>query len=183
VPRGLSRPDPPLADGTLTLEPLHTRLAPELGWVLDPDPGIARYTRIPDAPGPGFLDEWLGRYERGWDDGSCAGFAVREDGAGACGFAGFVELELEARQGEAGYAVAPAARGRGAARRSLELVTRWGFAELGLERIELRIDPSNLPSIRVAERAGYRLDGVLRNVYFKEGTRTNVGVWSRLASD
>jgi RimJ/RimL family protein N-acetyltransferase len=183
VPRGLSRPDPPLTDGTRTLEPLHTGHAPELRWVLDGDPGIARYTRIPDAPGPQFLGEWLGRYERGWDDGSCAGFAVRDEAAGACGFAGFVELELEARQGEIGYAVAPSARGRGVARGSLELVTRWGFDELALERIELRIDPSNSASIRVAERAGFRLEGVLRNVYFKEGARTNIGVWSRLASD
>jgi RimJ/RimL family protein N-acetyltransferase len=35
----------------------------------------------------------------------------------------------------------------------------------------------------VAERAGYRLDGVLRSKHFKEGLRTDLGIWSRLRSD
>jgi hypothetical protein len=38
-------------------------------------------------------------------------------------------------------------------------------------------------SARIAERAGYRLEGTLRNLYFKEGRRSDVGVWSRLAGE
>ncbi len=179
VPRRLRAPE--LADEVIRLDPLSTSLAPELGWVAQADESIARFTMIPTSPGADFLERWLGRYERGWDDGSCAGFAIRaiEDGS-AIGFAAFVHLELDACQGEIGYVVAPAARGRGAATRSVGLLTRWGFDELGLERIELRIDPANTPSTRVAERSGYRLDGVLRSTYFKEGRRADVGVWSRL---
>ena len=79
--------------------------------------------------------------------------------------------------------VAPAARGRGASLRAVELLTRWGFDELGLERLELRIDVTNLASERVAERAGYSQDGVLRNVHFKEGLRSDTGIWSRLSTD
>ena len=67
--------------------------------------------------------------------------------------------------------------------RAVDLVTRWGFDGLALERLELRIDVTNAASERVAERSGYRLDGVLRNVHFKEGLRTDTGVWSRLRSD
>jgi RimJ/RimL family protein N-acetyltransferase len=63
----------------------------------------------------------------------------------------------------------------------VSLLTDWGFGELGLERIELRIDARNDASKRVAERAGYSEEGVLRNVAFKEGIRTDVSVWSRLA--
>jgi RimJ/RimL family protein N-acetyltransferase len=184
VPRSLTAPSPPLADDVVRLDPLHTSLAPELGWVLQADEPIARFTMIPTAPGPEFLDRWLGRYERGFADGTCAGFAIRSvDDGGAIGFAAFVHLELEKQQGEIGYIVAPASRGRGAAARAVALLTAWGFEGLGLERIELRIDASNAASARVAERTGYRLDGVLRCVYFKEGLRADVAVWSRLASD
>jgi RimJ/RimL family protein N-acetyltransferase len=35
----------------------------------------------------------------------------------------------------------------------------------------------------VAARAGYQRDGVLRNVYFKDGVRSDVAVWSRLSQD
>jgi RimJ/RimL family protein N-acetyltransferase len=67
--------------------------------------------------------------------------------------------------------------------RALELLTGWGFHELGLERLELRIAVTNPASERVAERGGYRCEGVLRSVHFKEGRRIDVGVWSRLRED
>jgi RimJ/RimL family protein N-acetyltransferase len=164
------------------LEPLARALAPELRWLLDPDPDTAAFTYIPDAPDEAWLERWLGRYEDGFRTGERAGFAVgTEDGL--VGFAAFVRLSLEEQQGEIGYAVAPAGRGRGLSTRAVALLTDWGFGGLGLERIELRIDPRNAASERVAERTGYRREGTLRSVAFKAGTRTDVGVWSRLASD
>ena len=184
MPRRLSRPDPALADDAIRLEPLAEALLPELGWVLAGDADTARFTRIPSDPDDAFLSGWLGRYERAWDDGSAAGFAVRDTATGeAIGFAGFVQLGLDRGEGELGYVIAPSARGRGAAGRAVGLLTRWGFDVLGLQRIELRIDPANEPSGRIARRLGYRLEGTLRSLYFKEGLRSDVDVWSRLACD
>jgi len=182
----LSRPDPALADDAIHLQPLAEALVPDLGWVLDGDADTGRFTRIPSEPDAAFLSGWLGRYERAWDDGtaSSAGFAVRDTATGeAVGFAGFVQLDLDKQEGEIGYVVAPAVRGRGFAGRAVELLTRWGFDALGLQRIELRIDPANEPSSRIAQRHGYRLEGTLRSLYFKEGLRSDVAVWSRLADD
>jgi RimJ/RimL family protein N-acetyltransferase len=182
----LSRPEPALADDAIRLEPLAEALVPEFGWVLDGDADTGRFTRIPSEPDATFLSGWLGRYERAWDDGtaSSAGFAIRDTATGeAVGFAGFVQLDLETQEGEIGYAVAPAARGRGVAGRAVALLTRWGFDVLALERIELRIDPANEPSSRLAQRQGYRLEGTLRNLYFKESMRSDVAIWSRVARD
>ena len=78
VPRGLTRPEPALADDAISLEPLAESLAPELGWVLAGDADTARFTRIPAHPDHTFLAAWLGRYEQGWDSGSSAGFAIRD---------------------------------------------------------------------------------------------------------
>jgi len=182
VPRRLAVPD--LRDDTVRLEPLAGSLVPEFAWVWEGDEGILEYTRIPTGADRDFVASWLARYERGWLDGSRAGFAVRPAAGGpVLGFAAFVALELDERQGEIGYATAPDARGRGTATRSVDLLTRWGFDTLGLERIELWIDVRNSGSERVAERCGYRLDGVLRSVHFKEGRRQDFGIWSRLAAD
>jgi RimJ/RimL family protein N-acetyltransferase len=184
VSRRLRRPEPALADDAIRLEPLAEVLAPDLDWVLGGDPDTDRFTLLPGNPDRTWLTSWLGRYERGWDDGSCAGFAVRDGGTGeAIGFAGMVQLDLEKQEGEIGYVVAPAARGRGVAGRAVGLLTRWGFDELDLERIELHIDPANEPSARVAQRVGYRLEGTLRSTYFKEGRRSDVAIWARLAGD
>jgi RimJ/RimL family protein N-acetyltransferase len=184
VPRRLRRPEPPLADDAIWLEPLAEALVPDLGWVLDGDEDTARFTRIPSDPDSRFLTTWLGRYERAWDDGTAAGFAARDLATDeSVGFAGLVQLDLEKREAEIGYVVAPAARGRGVAGRAVALLTHWGFDTLDLVRIELRIDPANALSARIAQRQGYRLEGTLRSLYFKEGLRSDVGVWSRLADD
>ena len=182
VPRRLEKRD--LADDAVRLEPLARAQAADFTWLLEPDEGIARFTYIPTDPDEAWLTDWLGRYEDAWTrDTDRAGFSIRDADGAAAGFAAFVRLDLELRQGEIGYVVAPAGRNRGVATRAVGLLTRWGFDELGLERIELRIDPRNAASERVAERSGYRKEGVLRSLAFKDGLRSDVGVWSRLAHD
>jgi len=42
---------------------------------------------------------------------------------------------------------------------------------------------TNDASKRVAERNGYRLEGVLRSLYFKQDLRADTELWSRLVSD
>jgi RimJ/RimL family protein N-acetyltransferase len=186
VPRGVARleqPEPPLADDVIRLEPITEAHRVEL-LELVADDAVLEFTLVPTGADAEFVSGWIGRYEHGWHDGSCAGFVARDVHDDTfLAFAAIVRLDLEARQGEIGYAVAPAARGRGVARRSVALLTRWGFDELRLIRLELDIDVNNPASERVAERAGYRLEGVRRSAYFKEGRRTDLGLWSRLRDD
>ncbi|MGE5272400.1 MAG: GNAT family N-acetyltransferase [Verrucomicrobiota bacterium] len=182
MPRGLTAPSPPLGDDAIRLDPLDERFIPEFERLLD-DPDVVRNTRVPSRPLDGFAARWIGRYARGWTDGSCAGFAILAGAGDFLGFAAIVDLDLSARQGEIGYVVAREARGRGVAGRALGLVTEWALEGLGLERVELRIDVANAPSIRVAERAGYRREGVLRSVHFKEDIRGDVAVYSLLPGD
>jgi len=133
VPRrvALSPPDPPLHDDAIRLEPLGQSVAHELLALLD-DPEIVRYTRVPAGADAQFARGWIKRYEDGWDEGTRAAFAIHpNDGDDLLGWAGLVELDLERRQGEIGYLVAPAARGQGIAARTVTLLTRWG-ADVGV---------------------------------------------------
>jgi RimJ/RimL family protein N-acetyltransferase len=184
VSRRLEPPNPPLGNERITLQPLAQKDR-AASWAMVQDEDIQRFTYLPSTGADeAYIARWLARYESGWKDGSCAGFSIRDAASDDfLGFAAFVHLELADRQGEIGYMLAPAARGRGAALGAVELLTRWGFDELGLERVELRIDAENEASQRLAERAGYTLEGVLRSLAFKEGRRTDTGVWSRLPTD
>jgi RimJ/RimL family protein N-acetyltransferase len=62
-----------------------------------------------------------------------------------------------------GYWLRPEARGRGAATIAVRLVARWAFATLGIQRLSLTTAPENVPSRRVAERAGFTAEGLLRS--------------------
>jgi RimJ/RimL family protein N-acetyltransferase len=61
-----------------------------------------------------------------------------------------------------GYWVRTSAAGHGVATRAAKLAARFGFAELGLHRIEIVAAVDNLASQRVAERAGAVREGIMR---------------------
>jgi RimJ/RimL family protein N-acetyltransferase len=178
----LRPPDRLLADEAVQLVPLTPSHQPSLVELVQ-DEEVRTYTRVPTVPSEDFVPSWLGMYEEGWRDGSRAGFAIETREGEFLGVGFFVRIEREARQGEIGYIVGPAARGRGVATRTLRLLTDWGFSELELERIELWIDTTNPGSERVAERVGYLREGVLRSYWFKENIRRDLGVWSRLRTE
>jgi RimJ/RimL family protein N-acetyltransferase len=64
---------------------------------------------------------------------------------------------------EIGYWLAPADSGRGLMTEAVVAVTRMAFESFQARRIEIRCDVENHRSRRVAERAGYQLEGTLRN--------------------
>ena len=147
------------------------------------DPEVQRNTYVPSPPPADFGKSWLERYEQGREDGTREGFAIvdAEDGS-FLGIAVAVRIDEEANEAELGYILAPEARGRGAATEALRQLTEWGFAR-GFQRLELRGDADNVASRRVAERCGFTLEGILRSVYFKEGRRTDMFIYSRLPGD
>jgi RimJ/RimL family protein N-acetyltransferase len=93
---------------------------------------------------------------------------------------------IDAEQGtaEIGYWTVPAARGRGVAGRAVDAACRWAFATLPVERIEILHAAENHASGRVAERAGFTLEGRLRRSYrYADGRKHDELLWSRLADD
>jgi RimJ/RimL family protein N-acetyltransferase len=98
----------------------------------------------------------------------CAGTAValaitRADEDVALGNVNLVRFSEDGLSAALGYWIVPAARGAGLATAAARLLTQWGFDELGLEQIELLVEPGNAASIAVAERLGARRDGVRRH--------------------
>lgn len=180
----MSSPEPPiLADGDIRLEPLTAEHGPAMEG-LARDDEVARFTRVPESVPAGFGSEWVGRYVRGRQKGENAGFAISAAANGEfLGFVGLVRLDAATGEAEAGYIVASKARGRGVATRALRMLSAWAFDHLQLERLELRVDTTNPASARVAERAGFTREGVLRSVYMKEGVRADQAVYSLLRSD
>jgi RimJ/RimL family protein N-acetyltransferase len=57
------------------------------------------------------------------------------------------------------------------------------FDGLGLRRVELVVDPANTGSRRVAERAGFRAEGVLRQRSIHRGRPVDDVVYGLLATD
>ncbi|MEU2060948.1 GNAT family protein [Streptomyces sp. NPDC013455] len=71
--------------------------------------------------------------------------------------------DLEQGRASLGYWVVKSARGQGAAAAAVDAVTRWALRELRIPRLELWVEPWNTASVRTAERAGFRREGLLRS--------------------
>ncbi len=82
------------------------------------------------------------------------------------------------------YRTAAWARNRGVAWYALMAASRWAFHALGLERLELVHAVANPASCRVAEKAGYLLEGVSRRGFRDDvGRRWDSHLHARLADD
>ena len=73
-------------------------------------------------------------------------------------------------------------RGVGIVERALRLVLRWAFDDLGLRRVEARVEDSDRDGVRAAMRAGLRKEGVSRSQNVPSG-RGDVVVLAMLAED
>ncbi|WP_344261021.1 GNAT family protein [Streptomyces sodiiphilus] len=81
------------------------------------------------------------------------------------------------------YWTVRAAQGRGVASSALRAAAGWAFGELGLFRLELGHRTDNRASCEVAGRAGFAVEGLQRAKLRYGGTRHDVELHSRLATD
>jgi len=135
------------------------------------DADVLRWTMLPDPYTAQVAREWVERAAPSrWASGQGFHFGVFDAGGGALlGAAGLGELADGAA--EVGYWVTRQARGRGIATRAVTALCRWGFEELGLQRIGWQALVGNWPSRAVAERCGFRFEGTRRGGLVQRGQR------------
>lgn len=81
---------------------------------------------------------------------------------GYVGGTGLHRIDWQVRRFEIGYWCRSSRVGQGFIGEAVEALTRVAFDELKARRVEVRMDDDNERSWRVAERAGFALEGVLR---------------------
>ena len=85
---------------------------------------------------------------------------------------------------EVGYWLRPSARGQGFAKDAVRLMSCLAFEHLGAQRVELVVECDNAPSGRVAERAGFLLEGTLRrHLPAPDGTLKDSHVYALIRED
>ncbi|GAA3128289.1 RimJ/RimL family protein N-acetyltransferase [Kribbella aluminosa] len=153
------------------------------------DPGILRWTAgiaVISSPADLRARRWLEPRIDGWARGNAI-FAIAErDTDQVIGHVALRDVHRVPDQAVAAYWVSPVARGRRLGARALDAAARWGFATDGLRLHRISLDHSlvNEGSCHVALRAGFRLEGVMREYYVEPtGQRHDSHLHARLATD
>ena len=152
-------------------------------WAALRDPEILRWNSSGSAS-----REAVARFLRAradWSGGDHASWAVVDPATGELlGSVSLHSIDPEQADAEIGYWTVPAARGRGVAPAVVDAVCRWAFETLPIDRIELCHAVDNPASGRVAEKAGFTLEGRLRRSYrYGDGLKHDELLWSRLSDD
>jgi RimJ/RimL family protein N-acetyltransferase len=166
-------------DGIITLRPWQPSDAAVIVECVDGDPEITRW-----------LDQVPQPYTLADAEGYIAGigkeaFAITEDATGMVVGSVGAHMNDTGDVAEIGYWLRADARGRGATTRALVLIAGWALAREGVARLQLRADTENEPSRRVAERAGFTFEGVLRSAYWNPrlGRRVDWAMYSLLPGE
>jgi ribosomal-protein-serine acetyltransferase len=117
-------------------------------------------------------------------DGEWYSFAVFEKESGK--FLGGVGLNFINRvhmMANLGYWVRSSSVGRGVATSATRLAARFGFEELGLQRIEIVAALENIASQRVAEKAGAVREAVVRKRLLIRGESQDAVMFSLVPED
>jgi RimJ/RimL family protein N-acetyltransferase len=143
------------------------------------DPAIQRFTTVPDPYG----EEDARTFGRRSAESAAAGVGIEAVVADAntdrpLGTIGLRRSHRDRRRWAVGYLVFPGERNRGVAGQAVRLFSGFAFDHLGAERLEIHAEPENAASQRVAERAGYTREGVLRAHQEIKGIRRDMVVYS-----
>jgi ribosomal-protein-alanine N-acetyltransferase len=118
----------------------------------------------------------LRRMREDIDHGEAAFWVLTDPGADrALAYLGFFRWDAPHQTAELGYVLAPARWGQGLMREVLPVLVRHGFEVLGLHRMEARIEPANVASIKLVERLGFKQEAALRDrTLHPDGRRENL---------
>lgn len=98
------------------------------------------------------------------------------------GSSGFHGIDWTIPKFEIGYWLATELEGRGYMTEAVVRITEFAFETLGARRVEIRCDEENVKSRSVAERAGFELEGILKNDFLsiRDNVLRNTCIYAKI---
>lgn len=158
----IAGPRPVLETTRLVLRPYRPGDAADLQRLAGDRRIAATTATIPHPYPDGAAEAFIGAQEARWRDGTHLTCAITERGVDALVGAVGLVFAAEHARAELGYWIAVPAWGRGYATEASVALCDYGFATLGLHRIEARHVADNPASGAVMRKLGMRQEGVLR---------------------
>ncbi|MGW6408059.1 GNAT family N-acetyltransferase [Streptomyces vinaceus] len=131
------------------------------------EPAIRQWNRLLVGT-PEDARQRIERMHERWRAELSAIWAIARPGDEAMGLIGWGDIDLTGGSAEIVYWILPAARGGGVVVEATKRVSEWALNDLGLHRLRLCHSVANPASCRVADKAGFTLEGTMRSALLHE---------------
>jgi RimJ/RimL family protein N-acetyltransferase len=139
---------------------------------------------VPQPMTPAVAHDWISHQRDAMAAGTAATYAVKlRPDLPALGIVSLHHIDREHRCAELSFWFSDEARGQGYASEAAGSLVQYGFADVGLHRIEAYHIARNIPSARVLLRVGFRFEGTLRERVTNGSQREDVKLWAMLRTD
>ena len=172
---------PTLRTQRLVLRPFSPSDAPAVQRLAGDREVASTTLTIPHPYEDGMAEAWIEGRASDWAEKKALTLAVTTEADGLVGAMG-LHLELEHLRAELGYWIGVPFWNRGYATEAGEAVIRFGFDELGLNRIEAEHFTRNPASGRVLEKLGMTGEGIRRDHVLKDDELEDMVLYAILSS-
>jgi len=118
--------------------------------------------------------------EKNWSDGKSFCYLIIENKTDKIiGSIDVISIDYKYHIAELGYWLDYAARGKGHMAEAVKLIEEKLFSEK-IHRIEIRCEAVNVRSCRVADRAGYNLEGTMKDAKYRDDDYFDVNIYSKI---
>ena len=142
------------------------KLAEELYAIVDKSRNTLRewlpWVDKTNSPEDEFSGYFIGTYKRYWDEGSGSDYLIHQKETNQIlGVVALCHIEEKNQSAAIGYWLSDEAAGHGYMQEALHTLEEIVFTK-GLNRLVIRNDTHNIRSAQTARKAGYVLDGIMR---------------------
>lgn len=174
---------PTIKDGRLLLRPFSSEDAPKVAEYCSAWELADTTANIPHPYDQSMAEEWIGTHQSAFDKGEGITFAITLAETGALVGAIGLSIHEANRLAEVGYWVGKPHWSKGYATKATELIIAYAFEELDLNRVQARHMMRNPASGRVMEKAGMKLEGILRQSIYRWESFEDMAMYSILREE
>lgn len=150
-------------------------------YKLRSDPTVLKYISREPMASEADAIEWTQERIKDFEENKGINWVIRKQKGGKLmGTVGFWRYDAERFRAEVGYSLLPEHHGQGIMSRCLKCILPFAFEELNMHSVSAEIDPYNLASKKVLEKAGFRKEAHFTEDFYFRGVFSDSAVYSLL---
>lgn len=150
-------------------------------FVLYSDESVVKYIPLEPFSSVEDTENEMNWYEKIFEDQSGLRWVIEDRKTKkVIGTCGFLNYEKAHNRIEIGYDLIPSYWRKGVMKETLRTIIHFAFTKMNIHKIEAKVDPENISSIKLLEKLNFYQEGLLREHEYEKGKYVDLIIFSIL---